>query len=253
MPVAAATIFHEWSKNIHGDSVITLIPWASIRPSDILLNEFQEMGDGKTFPPSQSMQCHMVPSSKEMLNALDSEFISFTNDVESLILSSTAIFFFGGDQNVIMQVFDRYPSLAQLILRLHCEGLPIGGTSAGAAFMSKTMITGEGDFEVINCDKVEVREGLGLVQNAVIDQHFIKNKRLNRLISVLMNRENRHEKYGIGIDEDMAISLIDDKIGHVFEGERSDGKVVLLKSDSRNTSCFSMQILDHGCAFTLEE
>ena len=46
--------------------------------------------------------------------------------------------------------------------------------------MSHTMITGDGDFDVIDHRKVAVKVGLGLLSNAVIDQHFIKRKRLNR-------------------------------------------------------------------------
>ncbi len=242
LPTAAAKRFCEWSKGGCDKCTITLIPWASARSLDILHKEFEEMGDNVF--DNINVHCHMAPSASDMFDPLKStEMAEKTID---MLKSSSSVFFFGGDQNIIMQVFDKYPLIAAKILDLYCHGLPIGGTSAGAAFMSKTMITGEGDFEVIHHNKVEVRSGLGLVKHAVIDQHFIKNKRLNRLISVLLDGNDR---YGIGIDEDMAISLVDDVYGYVFRGERPDAKVVLLERHTTNT--FSMNILDHESEFRL--
>ncbi len=86
----------------------------------------------------------------------------------------------------------------------------MGGTSAGAAIMSKVMITGD---ELINKDSsniftsimqgnVETVEGLGFLDEVVVDQHFVKRKRLNRLISVVLEHPTLP---GIGIDESTAI------------------------------------------------
>lgn len=49
---------------------------------------------------------------------------------------------------------------------------------------------------------MEIREGLGLLPNAIIDQHFIWRMRMNRLITVAI--ENPDE-ICIGIDESTAI------------------------------------------------
>ena len=76
--------------------------------------------------------------------------------------------------------------------------------------MSKLMITGN---ELINKDSsdifisiqknnVEVKEGFGFIKTAFIDQHFIKRKRLNRSISIVLENP---ELLGIGIDESTCI------------------------------------------------
>ena len=84
--------------------------------------------------------------------------------------------------------------LQKKLIEIYRAGAVIGGTSAGAAIMSKVMITGD---ELINKDStniflailkgnVQTIEGLGFLDQVIIDQHFVKRKRLNRLISVVL-------------------------------------------------------------------
>ncbi len=51
---------------------------------------------------------------------------------------------------------------------------------------------------MIDFHQVETKRGFGLVKNAVLDQHFIRRKRLNRLLSVFSQCK---EYYAVGIDE----------------------------------------------------
>ena len=122
---------------------------------------------------------------------------------------ATGIFFSGGDQARVTAVIVGTP-VQQKLMELYRAGAVIGGTSAGAAIMSKIMITGN---ELINKDStdifvsimkgnVETIEGVGFLDDVVIDQHFIKRKRLNRLISVVLEHPDLP---GIGIDESTAI------------------------------------------------
>jgi cyanophycinase len=98
-----------------------------------------------------------------------------------------------------------------VIHKAYVNGATIAGTSAGAAVMSKLMITGKelvGDtsynatFTKLRDKNLELQEGLGLVKTAIIDQHFIVRSRYNRLLSALA-------KFPllpcIGIDEATAI------------------------------------------------
>jgi len=71
----------------------------------------------------------------------------------------------------------------------------IGGTSAGAAIMSRVMIRrGAAD--------AEIGTGFGFLTNAVLDQHFIARNRQPRLQGLL---EKHPGLYGLGIDEDTAL------------------------------------------------
>src|SRR5690606_2849352 len=101
------------------------------------------------------------------------------------------IYITGGDQNRFMEIVRDTP-LHETIKEAYSGGSTIAGTSAGAAVMSRIMITGDqktvqdyGDFEKIWFDNVVTQEGLSLLENVVIDQHFIVRSRYNRLISVL--------------------------------------------------------------------
>jgi cyanophycinase len=114
---------------------------------------------------------------------------------------ATGVFFTGGDQARIMDVLADVDLLAVMKARF-AAGVVFGGTSAGAAVMSARMITGDGDFSVIDGDAVGVRPGLGLLEGAIVDQHFVKRQRQNRLFGLVLKHP---EARGVGIDEDTAL------------------------------------------------
>lgn len=125
------------------------------------------------------------------------------------------IFITGGNQSRFMDIVLHTP-IHEAIKKAFENGATIAGTSAGAAMMSQQMITGNellvdsiasGPFTKINYNMVEVKEGLGLVTTAIIDQHFIIRSRYNRLLSVLAANPTLQ---CIGIDEATAI-IIDGK------------------------------------------
>jgi cyanophycinase len=121
----------------------------------------------------------------------------------------TGVFFSGGDQSRLTAALAGTPVLERLHA-MYREGAVIGGTSAGAAVMSAVMITGgeslnrdtANAFSLIRRDNVETAPGFGFIETAVIDQHFVRRKRHNRLLSVVLERPHL---LGIGIDEATAV------------------------------------------------
>ena len=103
------------------------------------------------------------------------------------------------------------------IHKAYSKGATIAGTSAGAAVMSQHMITGNqltdttyrGTFNKIHDKNIEIKEGLGLITTAVIDQHFIVRSRYNRLLTALATYPSLA---CIGIDEATAIIVQGNKI-----------------------------------------
>ena len=92
------------------------------------------------------------------------------------------------------------------------NGATVAGTSAGAAVMSKYMITGKQlqdtaykeTFDRLWDGNIEFEQGMGLVTSVIIDQHFLKRSRYNRLISALA----AHPTFDcIGIDEGTALII----------------------------------------------
>jgi cyanophycinase len=82
------------------------------------------------------------------------------------------------------------------------RGGVVGGTSAGSAIMSKVMIR-YGTSEAV------VDKGLGLLQKAVIDQHFRQRRRTDRLIGVLVDHP---QMFGLGVDEDTALFVTGNRL-----------------------------------------
>jgi cyanophycinase len=129
------------------------------------------------------------------------------------------IFISGGDQARFMDAIAGTP-IRETIHEAFENGSLISGTSAGAAVMSRKMITGNerkhpGDsatFITMEDQNVEIIEGLGMLETVIIDQHFIKRKRLNRLVSVCIENP---ENICAGIDESTAI-LVEGNMATVY-------------------------------------
>ncbi|WP_406844089.1 cyanophycinase [Flavobacterium soyae] len=139
------------------------------------------------------------------------------------VQNAKLIFISGGDQTRFMKVVHNTP-IKTAILKAYENGSTISGTSAGAAVMSEKMITGNqklqkeytGTFSVIKYDNLETSEGLGLLKTVVIDQHFLKRNRYNRLLSALIEFP---DLTGIGIDEATAIIVRNNKVEVAGESE----------------------------------
>ncbi|MEZ5198977.1 MAG: cyanophycinase [Bacteroidales bacterium] len=125
------------------------------------------------------------------------------------VKTASLIYIPGGEQVKFMETVLNTPLHEAIKIAYH-KGTVIAGTSAGAAVMSKKMITGNefkhpdytGDFRTIEAENIEVLEGLGFLDKTIIDQHFVWRMRMNRLITVAI------ENPGftcIGIDESTAI------------------------------------------------
>ena len=133
----------------------------------------------------------------------------------------TGFWFSGGDQNRVGDKIVGTP-LQQVVLARYAAGAAIGGTSAGAAIMSKVMLTGDDRsgkeaLSEFGPGAYQTREGMGfLPAGVVVDQHFLRRGRENRLFSVIMERPDH---LGLGIDEATALVVKDGRA--TVLGERS--------------------------------
>lgn len=138
--------------------------------------------------------------------------------------TANGVFFTGGDQNRITEVL-KDETLLKALREKYKSGAVFAGTSAGTAVMSEIMITGEGDFTVIDGAKVETKNGLGLLPDVIVDQHFIKRQRQNRMIGLMLKNPLL---LGVGIDEDTALVVSDNRFGEVLGASQVmifDGRV----------------------------
>jgi len=112
----------------------------------------------------------------------------------------TSFFFGGGDQNRLTKIF-LYSEALKVMHRKYHSGSVLGGTSAGAAIMSKIMLNGEGNWTILKKDSVNYAEGFGFITGAIIDQHFVERQRFTRLLAACIEQQLT----GIGIDRETAI------------------------------------------------
>ncbi len=125
------------------------------------------------------------------------------------IRHASLIYITGGDQNRFMDIVHK-TEIESAIIEAWKNGAMIAGTSAGAAVMSKKMITGDEKFypeyrttpRTIEAENVLISNGLGFLDNVIIDQHFVWRSRYNRLLSLIIEYPDHT---GIGIDESTAI------------------------------------------------
>jgi cyanophycinase len=127
------------------------------------------------------------------------------------VKSAHGVFFSGGQQARIIQALrtsegGRSPVL-EAIWHVYRNGGVVGGSSAGAAAMSRTMCRAV-ESQLALLDKgvtpgKETDEGLGFMdQNWFVDQHFLIRGRFARALAVALHHGIRH---ALGVDENTAL------------------------------------------------
>ncbi|MEE2789591.1 MAG: cyanophycinase [Myxococcota bacterium] len=133
------------------------------------------------------------------------------DDWFDILQGATGVFFTGGNQLRISAVLGG-TRVAQSIRRLNAQGIPVGGTSAGAAILPEHMIAYGTTGGTPRAGMVSMSPGLGLTNRFVIDQHFRERDRLGRLLTALSYNPFA---VGLGIDENTAALISPDNIIHV--------------------------------------
>ena len=112
---------------------------------------------------------------------------------------------------------------------MHRGGV-VGGTSAGSAIASRVMISG-------GQKEPRLANGLDLLPNSIIDQHFSQRLRFERLASAVGSHP---ERVGIGIDESTGLlvgkkraHVVGDGAVYVYANYERPIKVVRLNRDSQ--------------------
>jgi cyanophycinase len=142
-----------------------------------------------------------------------------TDEDQKSFTQATSVWFAGGQQSRLSDriVGTAWEGMLQGVLDR--DGL-IGGTSAGAAIQSKVMIASGNPEPVIS-------QGLDLLPDAIIDQHFTERNRLPRLRLAI---EEHPECFGIGIDEGTSVLVRGRTLQVVGQGSAT---LVLPASKSR--------------------
>jgi cyanophycinase len=183
---------------------------------------------------------------------------SLDGEALSLLEGAAGVFFSGGDQLRITSQIGDTP-VQERILELHRSGAVMAGTSAGASVMSETMLIKGTSGESYRIGDLHMAPGLGLVPDAIIDQHFAERGRFGRLIGAVAHNPRL---LGLGIDENTALVLEDKRfrvVGqgavYVFDGGGSTHSNIAEAKPERALSMHdvTVHVLPHGDGFDLSE
>jgi cyanophycinase len=114
-----------------------------------------------------------------------------TDSAARLLDGATGVWFVGGDQ----------ARLAAALGGTRTEQAIHARYDAGAVIAGPPADSADGWLTIAREDVVTA-DGFGFVTDAVVDQHFVRRKRHNRLISLVLERPAR---LGVGIDESTAL------------------------------------------------
>ncbi|MBS1935969.1 MAG: cyanophycinase, partial [Bacteroidetes bacterium] len=114
------------------------------------------------------------------------------------------VMFSGGNQLRLSATFGGTTFLKILQDRYRRENFVIAGTSAGAMAMSNTMIYEGNAARAHLKGEVKITTGLGFIDTVIIDSHFEKRGRFNRLAQAVATNPSC---IGIGLGEDTGMLL----------------------------------------------
>jgi cyanophycinase len=181
----------------------------------------------------------------------------------------TGIWFGGGDQARLTAAIG-HTRVEAAIHERYLRGAVVGGTSAGAAVMSTPMLTGDerkpgGDrppakdssdaFMTIARDNVVTTEGFAMLPGAIVDQHHVRRRRNNRLLSVVLEHP---ELVGIGIDESTALEVgpdgpwrvLGESVAVVYDARQA--RITPPSAAGLGATGVKLQVLPAGSTYDLE-
>jgi cyanophycinase len=187
----------------------------------------------------------------------DSKEADYESNLDKLDEVDT-IFFTGGDQVRLYDVFGRTKFLEKLKTKIEDNKIFYCGTSAGSAVAPEKIIY-DGDYKGLIKGSVKISEGFGIIKNVLIDTHFFKRLRLERISQALLSGICTK---GIGIAENGSILIIDNIcqvigkncITFIDSSEIVDNKFNSLEEEDKiSVVNLKVTMLNSGDKFDLEK
>ena len=225
-------------------AILGIVPCASREPN--LIGEryhriFSDMGAKEI----------KVLDVRERSGANDSNYLDFVENC-------TGVFLTGGDQLRLCDLLAKTSLMDRIIERAQQKQISLAGTSAGAAVMGHHMISGGSSAESPNRALVDMSQGLGIIPDVLVDQHFHNRNRVARLLSAIAGHP---QLLGIGIDEDTCAMFENDDMMQVIgkgtvtiidAGDMSHtNRANVQGSDPLSMHNLRLHILEHGDRYDL--
>jgi cyanophycinase len=187
-------IFRQMVESAGGSKArIVIVPTASETPGE-RARDYRELF--AAFNPESIQTVHIG----ERQDAGSAELIK--------VISETTLFMFaGGDQLRLSSLIGGTPLHKALLERYRAGDCVVAGTSAGAAVMPETMIFQSNQFRLFRKGGIEMTKGLGFIQDAILDTHFVRRSRISRLVHAIATNP---ALLGIGIEENTGLLMEDE-------------------------------------------
>ena len=131
-----------------------------------------------------------------------------SEEVLERLKNADVVMFTGGDQLRLTSILGGTPFHRMLLDKYINEDFIYAGTSAGAAAASENMIYQGSSSEALLKGEVKITSGLGLIDDVIIDTHFVQRGRIGRLFQAVVGNPMI---LGIGLGEDTGLLIKNNK------------------------------------------
>lgn len=125
------------------------------------------------------------------------------------------VLFTGGDQLRLTSILGGTRFHDAILLKYQETDFLYAGTSAGAAAASENMIYQGSSGEALLKGEIKTTQGLGFIDNVIVDTHFVQRGRIGRLFQAVVNNPRT---LGIGLGEDTGLFIKNDVMTAVGSG-----------------------------------
>ncbi len=125
-------------------------------------------------------------------------------EVLERLKAADVVMFTGGDQLRLTSILGGTAFHDILLDKYRNEDFVYAGTSAGAAAASNNMIYQGSSSEALLKGEVKITSGLGLIDDVIIDTHFVQRGRIGRLFQAVVGNP---KTLGIGLGEDTGLLI----------------------------------------------
>lgn len=165
------------------------------------------------------------------------------SEIVDRLQKADVVMFTGGDQLRLSTILGGSKFHDLLIDKYKNDQFIIAGTSAGAAAASTSMIYQGSSSEALLKGEIKITQGLGFIDDVIIDTHFVQRGRIGRLFQAVVSNP---KVLGIGLGEDTGLLI---KNSETMEAIGS-GLVILV--DGRNIKDTNITSVELGAPVSIE-
>lgn len=156
--------------------------------------------------------------------------------------AADVVMFTGGDQLRLTSILGGTRFHDAILLKYQEQDFIYAGTSAGAAAASENMIYQGSSNEALLKGEIKITQGLGFMENVIIDTHFVQRGRIGRLFQAVVNNPRT---LGIGLGEDTGLFIHNDTMTAI-----GSGLVILV--DGRSIKDTNLTNVDLGAPISID-